>query len=234
MIPEKTNTITGIKSWAEDDRPREKLLLKGASALSDAELIAILIGSGSRNETAVDLSKRILQSAGNSLNDLGRKSLDELQKFKGIGEAKAVTVAAALELGRRRKAAEVIEKQKIISGKDVFNLLGALLGDLPHEEFWALYLNQANKIMDKVRISSGGVTQTVIDAKMVMKPAIEKLASALVVCHNHPSGNVQPSEEDISLTKQLIAAGKFLNIRVLDHVIVSADTYFSFFDNGLM
>ncbi len=227
----KTKKTSGIKSWAEDDRPREKLLMKGVSALSDAELLAILIGSGNRNETAVDLSKRILQSAGNNLNELGRMSINDLKKFHGIGEAKAVSIVAATELGRRRKTAEVMQRAKITSSQDAFNIFGNLLGDLPHEEFWGLYLNQANKILSKLKISSGGVSQTIIDVKMVMKPAIEKSASAFLVCHNHPSGNTQPSQADISLTMQLKQAGELLNIKLLDHIIVSATDYYSFADN---
>ncbi len=233
-MADESKQISGIKSWAEDDRPREKMLLKGASALSDAELIAILIGSGNRNETAVDLAKRILLSASYNLNELGRVSLSDLQKFRGIGEAKAVSVVAALELGRRRKIAEVMQKQTIGSSSDVFDLFGNLLGDLPHEEFWVLYLNSANKILDKVRISTGGVTFTVTDVKLVFKPAIEKLASAIIVCHNHPSGNLNPSSQDINLTAKLADAGKILDIRVHDHLIVTSGDYFSFKDNGLI
>lgn len=225
---------SGIKSWAEDDRPREKLLLKGTQALSDAELIAILIGSGNRNESAVDLAKKILTSAKNNLNELGRMTVHELQNFKGIGEAKAVSIAAATELGRRRKIAEALERPKITSSRDVFEIFGAALADLPHEEFWAVYLNTANKIIGRSKISSGGVSQTTIDIKMLMKPAIEKLASALVVCHNHPSGNRQASQSDIQLTQQIKEAGNVLNIQLLDHIIVAGTSYFSFSDEGLM
>lgn len=221
-----------IKQWAVEDRPREKYLTKGLQSLSDAELIAILIGSGSRDESAVELSKRILGSAGNNLHELGKLSIVELKKQKGIGEAKAITIIAALELGRRRKIADIIHKDKITTSKDAVLLFQALLTDLPHEEFWVLFLNRSNKIIDKQRISQGGLVGTVIDVKIVMKMAIEKLASSIILCHNHPSGNTQPSESDITITKKMKKAGEFLEISVVDHLIVTDDSFYSFADEG--
>ncbi len=228
------NQNLSIKQWALEDRPREKYLAKGLHSLSDAELIAILIGSGNRSETAVELSKRILNSAGNSLHELGKQSVSDLKKLKGIGEAKAITIIAALELGRRRKLADIIKKEKISSSRDVAIIFQSLLSDLPHEEFWVIFLNRANKIIDKQRISQGGVTGTVIDVKMVMKMAIERLASGIIFCHNHPSGNLEPSSADKLITKKLKQAGEFLEISILDHIIVADDRYFSFADEGIL
>jgi len=224
----------GIKSWSEDDRPREKLMSKGRSVLSDAELIAILIGSGSRTESAVELSRRILNHVDNNLNHLGKLTVNDLTKFKGIGEAKAVSIVAALELGRRRKEVEAIKKNKIQTSKDAFDIVAPFLTDLPHEEFWAVYLNRANNVIEKRFVSSGGVAGTVVDVKMVYKPAIENLASSIIICHNHPSGNNKPSDADIRITKKIIEAGKLLEINVLDHIIVCENTYFSFADEGML
>ena len=223
-----------IKAWAEEDRPREKFALKGKLSLSDAELIAILIGSGNTEESAVELSKRILSSVGNNLNELGKTELAELMKFKGIGEAKAITIAAALELGRRRKMTEVIKNPKITSSNDVFEIMEPIVADLKHEEFWVLILNQANKVIHKTKISSGGVSSTVADSKLIFKPALEKLGSSIILCHNHPSGNLKPSAADIQLTKKNVEAGKLLDIRVLDHIIVANNKYYSFADEGMM
>ena len=223
-----------IKAWAEEDRPREKFASKGKNILSDAELLAILIGSGNRKESAVDLSKRILASVSNNLNELGKADLSDLMEFNGIGEAKAITIAAALELGRRRKVAEAIKRPKIDSSESAFNQISAELSDLKHEEFWILLLNQQNQVIDKRPISSGGVSSTIADAKLIFKPALEKLASSLILCHNHPSGNLKPSQADISLTKKLVEAGKTLDVTVLDHLIVANNKYFSFADEGLM
>lgn len=223
-----------IKSWAEEDRPREKFATKGKNILSDAELLAILIGSGNRKESAVDLSKRILASVSHNLNELGKTDLTYLMEFNGIGQAKAITIAAALELGRRRKAAESIKRPKIDSSASAFDQVEAELSDLKHEEFWILLLNQQNQIIDKRSISSGGVSSTIADAKLIFKPALEKLASALILCHNHPSGNLKPSQADIALTKKLVEAGKVLDVNVLDHLIVANNKYFSFADEGLM
>jgi DNA repair protein RadC len=223
-----------IKEWALEDRPREKFIAKGLQSLSDAELIAILIGSGSRDESAVELSKKILGSANHSLHELGKLTVNELKKQKGIGEAKAITIIAALELGRRRKIADVIHKEKITKSKDAALIFQSLLGDLPHEEFWVLFLNRSNKIIDKYKISQGGVVGTVIDVKIVMKMTIEKLASSIILCHNHPSGNCTPSESDLAITRKLKQAGEFLEIAVLDHLIVSDESFYSFADEGVL
>jgi len=223
-----------IPNWAIEDRPREKLLAKGIQSLSDAELIAILIGSGSRNETAVELSKRILASVENNLNQLSKLSINDLQNFKGIGEAKAISIVAAMELGKRRKVSDILEKAKIDSSKDVFEIFASVLCDLPYEEFWVLFLNRANKIINKQKISQGGVSGTVIDIRLVLKQAIEKLASGIILCHNHPSGNIQPSKSDIDITKKLKDAAKLMDINVLDHIIVTDNEYFSFADKGLI
>jgi DNA repair protein RadC len=223
-----------IPNWDIEDRPREKLLAKGMQSLSNAELIAILIGSGSRNESAVELSKRILASVGNNLNRLGRLNISDLQKFKGIGEAKAISIVAAMELGKRRKVSEVLERERITSSKDVFELFSSVLGDLPYEEFWVLFLDRSNKIIDKQKTSQGGVTGTVIDIKLILKQAIEKLASSIVLCHNHPSGNIQPSKSDIDITKKLYEAAKYMDINVLDHVIVTDSEYLSFADENII
>ncbi|MDB9775038.1 DNA repair protein RadC [Vicingaceae bacterium] len=224
----------GIKAWAEEDRPREKLLIKGKTTLSDAELIAILIGSGSRDESAVDLSKRILSSASNNLNQLGKVSVVELQKFNGIGEAKAISIAAALELGKRRKESDPIKRVKITHSSVVFDYMREVMDDLPHEEFWVLLLNRGNQILEKVNISKGGVSQTVVDAKIVFKMAIDKLASSIILCHNHPSGNLKPSEADKQLTKKIKEAGIILDLPILDHLIFADNKYLSFADEGLL
>ncbi|HEY0262363.1 MAG TPA: DNA repair protein RadC [Chitinophagales bacterium] len=219
-----------IKSWAEEDRPREKLLAKGRHALSDSELIAILIGSGNNEETAVDLSKRILRAGNNNLNELGKLSVNDLKQFKGIGEAKAISIIAALELGRRRQSSEALEKPKLLSSKDSFHFAQQFLADLPHEKFLLICLNTRNQILHHEILSSGGVSGTVVDLRMVLKIAIEKLASGIIVAHNHPSGNVRPSLEDDKLTKQLKEAAKLMNILLQDHLIIGNGTYFSFAD----
>lgn len=224
----------GIKSWAEEDRPREKMMEKGRHVLTEAELIAILIGSGSRDETAVELSKRILSSVGNNLNDLGKLNIKELIRFKGIGEAKAVSVVAALELGRRRKEAEKVKRDKITSSKDVFDILNPILIDLPFEEFWLLILNRANLVIKKEMISRGGVSGTVVDTKIIFKAAIENYASSIIICHNHPSGNLKPSEADIRITKNIKEAGKLMEIPLLDHLIVAENGFYSFADEGML
>lgn len=221
-----------IKSWAEDDRPREKLMLKGQSALSDAELLAILIGSGSRNETAVDLAKRILAKAENNLSQLGKMTLTDLKGFKGMGEAKAITVMAAMELGRRRKQADRLEREQVSGSKDVFELMEPQLADLPHEEFWIILLNRSNKIIRKECVSRGGITGTIADLRLIFKPAIESLATGIIVCHNHPSGNVKPSDADVSLTRKIREAGSLLDIQLLDHLIIVEKGYYSFADEG--
>jgi len=231
---EETQGNFSIKYWAEDDKPREKLMLKGKAALSDAELIAILIGSGSRNESAVELSKRILASTGNNLNALGKLSLQQLMTFKGIGEAKAVTIAAALELGRRRREEETVDLKKITSSRAVFEIMQPIIGELPHEEFWILYLNNSNKVIYKSQLSKGGITGTVVDVRIVFRMALEHSAVGIILVHNHPSGILQASEPDKQITRELKAAGKTLSINVLDHVIITESGYFSFADTGIL
>ena len=226
------NTPFSIKYWAEDDKPREKLMLKGKSVLSDAELIAILIGSGSRNESAVDLSKRILASVEN-LNALGKLSLQQLTAFKGIGEAKAITIIAAMELGRRRRSEEAVELTKITSSKSVFNIMQPVIGELPHEEFWVLYLNNSNKVIYKSQLSKGGITGTVVDIRLIFKTAFEYNATAIILAHNHPSGVLQASDADKQITRKLKDAGKNLDINVLDHIIITENGYLSFMDEGI-
>jgi DNA repair protein RadC len=220
-----------IKSWAEDDKPREKLMLKGKSALSDAELIAILIGSGSRNETAVDLSKRILSSVENNFNGLGKLSVDQLCKFKGIGEAKAIAIVAAMEVARRRRMEEVPELVVINTSKIVFNLMQPIIGELPYEEFWVLYVNNSNKLIYKTQISKGGITGTSVDKRIIFKIGFEQNAVGMILVHNHPSGKLQPSEADIAVTKDIQQAGKLLEIIVLDHIIITESSYYSFKDH---
>jgi len=228
-----TKNLT-IKNWADEDKPREKLLTKGAKSLSDAELIAILIGSGNTNESAVELAKRILNSTQNNLNELGKKTIDDLTKFKGIGEAKAISIIAALELGKRRKLAEVIEKTKISGSQDVFDYMQAFISDLQHEEFWVLYLDRSNKIIEHTKISQGGVAGTVIDVKIILKNAVQKLVSSIIICHNHPSGNLNPSDADIKITKKIADAAKLFDINILDHIIIGDNKYFSFADEGMI
>lgn len=222
-----------ITHWSEDDKPREKLMLKGKSVLSDAELIAILIGSGSRNESAVDLSKRILASVNNNLNTLGKLTIAQLMNFKGIGEAKAISIIAAMELGRRRRSEDVIELTKITSSKAVFEVMQPIIGELPHEEFWVMFLNNSNKILFKTQLSKGGMTGTVIDIRLVFKVALEQNATAIILTHNHPSGKLQPSDADIQMTKKIKSAGQQLDIPVLDHIIITERGYFSFVDEGI-
>lgn len=221
-----------ILNWAEEDRPREKLLQKGKSTLSDSELIAILIGSGTVSLSAVELSKQILATVGNNLNDLAKLTVKDLQKFRGIGEAKAISIVAAMELGRRRKATEITKKPKVTSSKDVYNYIIGDLQDLPHEEFWILLLNRSNTITSKHQISSGGVSGTVADPKMIFKIALENLSSSIILIHNHPSGNLKPSEADRRLTKKLSDSGTILDIPVLDHLIITDSSFYSFADEG--
>ena len=223
-----------ITHWSEDDKPREKMMLKGKSALSDAELVAILIGSGSRNESAVALSKRILASVNNNLSSLGKQSLAQLMEFKGIGEAKAITIAAALELGRRRKEENPLELVKVTSSKVMCQEMYPIIGELALEVFWVVYLNNANKIIFKAQLSKGGITGTVVDVRLVFKIALEQNAVAIVLAHNHPSGKLQASEADIQVTKRIKNAGLQLDISVLDHIIVTEHSYFSFADEGIL
>jgi DNA repair protein RadC len=223
-----------IKTWAEEDRPREKLLSQGRRTLTDAELIAILIGSGSTTETAVELSKRILHSCSNDLNALAKLTVVELCKFKGIGEAKAISIIAALEIGRRRKDSEQPVSNKIGTSKDIFLMLLPQFADLPHEEFWILLLSKANKVLNKVLISKGGQSATVVDAKIIFKAALENNAASIILAHNHPSGNLSPSQEDINLTKKIVSAAKLLDFTVLDHIIMTDKAYFSFADENYL
>jgi DNA repair protein RadC len=227
-------SVKGIRSWAEDDRPREKLLLKGRSALSDAELIAILISSGNSDESAVDLSKRILASLNNDLSALARLNVKDLTRFKGIGEAKAISIIAALELGRRRKDSEPLKRPKITSSRTAFEMLYPHVGDLPHEEFWILLLDRSNRVIGVENVSKGGVTGTVADPKLVFRPALQHLATGVILCHNHPSGNMRPSQEDINLTRKLRSAGESIEISILDHLIIGNGDYFSFADNDML
>ena len=229
----ENNRLT-IKSWAEEDRPREKLILKGKSALSEAELIAILLGSGNKRQSAVELAQHILNHCQNNLASLAKLSIKDLQKFNGIGEAKAISVVAALELGRRRKESEPIKKVKINSSKDAFELLNGDLVDLQHEEFWIILLKRNNEVIRKEMLSKGGISGTVVDPKIIFKRALEESASALILAHNHPSGNLTASKEDIQLTDKLKEAGKSLDIPVLDHLIITDQAYFSFADQGLL
>jgi DNA repair protein RadC len=223
-----------IKDWSVEDRPREKLLSKGISSLSDAELIAIIIGSGNRDESAVELSRRILVSVQNNLNELGKLTVDDLQKYKGIGEAKAIGIVAALELGRRRKLSEIIDRQKISSSRDIYEIFHPVLADLPHEEFWIILLNRSNKIIDRIKISQGGISGTVTDVRLILRTCLEKLASALVLCHNHPSGNNKPSEADMAITQKIKEAGSIMDISLLDHIIITDGAYYSFADEGII
>jgi DNA repair protein RadC len=224
---------TPINQWAEDDRPREKFLLKGKSSLSDSELLAILIGSGSRNESAVQLCQRILFSVDNNLNQLGKLSIQKLTEFKGIGEAKAITIAAALELGRRRRTEDAEELKKITSSKAVFEIMQPIIGELPHEEFWILYLNNSNRVIHKAQLSKGGITGTVVDSRIVFKTAFEQSATSIILTHNHPSGKLVASDADKEITQKLKMAGKQLDIYVLDHIIVTETGYYSFQDEGI-
>lgn len=222
-----------ITDWALDDRPREKMLSKGIRALSDAELIAILISSGNKSETAVELSKRILCSVEGKLDELSKVTVQELKAdFAGIGDAKAISIIAALELGRRRKSEEVAEPQKITSSHDAYSFIYAHLADLPQEEFWVILLNNRNCVIDSFRVSQGATNATLVDIKLIMKPALAKLARSIMICHNHPSGALHPSEADITLTKKIKSAASLFDIRLLDHIIVGDKKYYSFADEN--
>lgn len=223
-----------IKEWAEDDRPREKLLLKGRHVLTDAELLAILIGSGNKDESAVDLSKRILSDYNHNLDAMARCSVKDLKKYRGMGEAKAISIVAAMELGRRRAASPPEEQKNIRLSEDAFRIISPLISDLNHEEFWVLLCNRSNAVLRKELISKGGMNTTVVDPKIVFRAALDYGASGIILCHNHPSGGVKPSQNDISLTKRLRDGANILEIALLDHIIVGAKTYFSFADDGLL
>lgn len=224
-----------IKSWAEEDRPREKLLLKGKKQLTDAELLAIILGSGNRDESALGLAKRILQAYAADLNELGRSSIRELtERFNGVGEAKAISIIAALELGQRRKLLSLQNRPLISSSKEAYLALAPLLMDLDTEEFWILLLNQANRMIGREKISAGGLASTSVDSRVVFKKALECNATSIVLCHNHPSGNLRPSQSDLDLTQRMRKAGEQLEILVQDHLIVSEAGYYSFADEGII
>ena len=223
-----------IRNWAVEDRPREKLVSAGSQSLSDAELIAILIGSGTKNISAVELARRILHTAGNNLDKLGKYSVTDLKKVKGIGLAKAISILAALELGRRRKISDGLNEIKITGSADVFNIMYPITGDLNYEEFWVIYLNRSNKVITKRKISQGGITGTVTDIRIILKNALENLATSIILCHNHPSGNLQPSEADISITRRLKESSTLMDIALLDHLILAGKSYFSFADENLL
>ena len=223
-----------IKSWAEEDRPREKLMLKGTAALSDAELVAILINSGTAELSAVDVARKVLEGVGNNLHELAKRSVKDLSKFRGIGEARAISIVAALELGRRRREQAPIERHRITCSRDAYEEVRPYLMDKPHEEFWVLLLNRANEVMRPIQISAGGVSGTVADPRLIFKVGLEYLASGVILAHNHPSGNLTPSQADKDLTRKLKEAGRFLDIPVLDHLIVTDRTYLSFADEGIL
>ena len=227
-------TSFSIKNWSQDDQPREKLRDKGKSALSDAELVAILIGSGNRKESAVALCQRIFASVSNNLSALGKLSIKQLSAFNGIGEAKAISIIAALELGRRRRGEDALEFDKISSSISVFELMQPIIGELPHEEFWIVYLNNSNKVIQKIQLSKGGITGTLVDVRLALKSALEVGATGIILVHNHPSGTLKASEADKQLTKKLKTAGESLDIKVLDHVIITEKSYFSFADENLL
>ncbi|ROI10592.1 JAB domain-containing protein [Chryseobacterium sp. H3056] len=223
-----------IKLLAEDDRPREKFLLKGKNSLSDAELLAIIMGSGNREDSAVQLARKILDSVGNNWHNLSLLQISDLMKFKGVGEAKAISIATALEIGRRRAAQEVPEKIQITNSQETYKVLAPFLADLQTEEFWVVFLNQNNRIIAKSRLSSGGINQSVVDIRILFKNALEHFATGIIVAHNHPSGNLKPSQEDLKITKQIAEAGKILNIQLLDHLVVAQNSYLSFADENLL
>jgi DNA repair protein RadC len=233
-MKKEDSEFLNIKRWAAEDRPREKLLLKGKATLSDAELIAILLGTGTASMSAVDVAKTILQAVDNDLNELARLSVKDLTKIKGVGEAKAISIVSALELGRRRKELLGDEKPKISGSKDIFDLLKAELLDIPHEAFWIVLLNRANRVIKKHQISQGGVAGTVADPKIIFKIALEELASGVILAHKHPSGNLTASQADIDLTRKLKESGKLLEIQILDHLIIAGKKYMSFADEGLL
>lgn len=228
----KASDTNSIKNWAKEDRPREKLLQRGKGALTKAELLAILLGSGSINQSAVELAKEILKTSENNYNQLGKKNLAELMKFKGIGEAKAITIIAAMEIGQRRQLEKPLERKKIGSSVHAFEILNPILGDLSREEFWVLFLNRGNLVVGYSQISIGGIHGTVVDPKVVFKLALENNACGLILGHNHPSGSISPSNADITLTNKLFEAGKLLEISVLDHLIISDNNYYSFADDN--
>ena len=230
----KNHSFFSIKSWNVEDRPREKLLIKGISSLSKTELVAILIGSGNKDESAVDLSKRILASVDFSLHELGKLTVNKLIEFKGIGEAKAITIVAALELSRRRRSEKALVKKTIHSSRSVFELMQPIIGELFHEEFWVIYLNGSNKVLKKSFLSKGGITSTSVDLRLILKSALQLGAVGLVLTHNHPSGTLKPSDADINITKKIKKAAELLDLKVVDHLIITENSYFSFADKSLL
>jgi len=230
----KNKNSLSIKQWNEKDRPRERMVLHGRTDLSDSELLAIILGSGNRDESAVTLSKRILFSIDHDLIELGKLSINDLMQFKGIGKAKAISIAAALELGKRRKEFGITKRIKILSSQSVFEIMHPKIGDLPHEEFWVIYVNNSNKVLQIKQISKGGITGTLVDVRLVLKTALELGAVAILLTHNHPSGSLRPSEPDKKLTMKIKQAGDSMDIRVLDHIIITEKTYFSFADEQLL
>ena len=223
-----------IKTWALDDRPRDRLVSKGRKSLSDAELIAILIGSGSKKESAVSLAKKILISVSNNINELAKLSIENLTKFHGIGEAKAITIITALELGKRRQLETALELPEVSTSKGVFHLMQPIIGDLQHEEFWAIFLNNSNKVIAKHRLSKGGLTATVVDVRLLYMKALVAACVGVIVCHNHPSGKLTPSKADKEITQKIKDAGRTLDIKLLDHLIITEKAYFSFADDGIL
>lgn len=223
-----------IKFLAEDDRPREKFLLKGKTSLSDSELLAIILGSGNNEDSAVELARKILASVGNNWQNLSKLSIKDLMKFKGIGEAKAISVAATLEIGRRKASQETPEKTSISSAKDSYNIFSQHLSDLRTEEFWAIFLNQKNQIVYKTQISKGGISGTLVDVRVLFRIALEHFATSIIVAHNHPSGSLKPSLEDIQITKNIKNAGEILNVTLLDHLIIGDNSFFSFAEESLL
>lgn len=228
------NNTKGIKGWALEDRPREKMFTKSNKALSDAELLAIIIGSGTGNQSAVALAREILSSVSNNLAELGRLSISDLLKFKGIGTAKASNIVAVMELGRRRKLTENLRKQKINTSRDAFNLIQPVIGELPHEEFWVIALRTGNHFHRSICISEGGLAATIADPKKIFRLAIENNAASIILCHNHPGGNARPSKRDIDITNKCVEAGKFIDLPVIDHLIIANDNYYSFGDEGMI
>lgn len=223
-----------IKFLAEDDRPREKFLLKGINSLSDSELLAIILRSGSREETAIELARKILNSVNQSWHQLSLLSIKDLMKFKGVGEVKAIAVATALEIGRRRAAQEIPEKSLITCSNDGYQILKKYLSDIRTEEFWAIFLNQNNRVLHFAQLTQGGINQSIVDVRVLFKTALDHFSTGIIVAHNHPSGNLKPSKEDIDITQKIKEAGKILNIQLLDHLIITQNSYFSFSDDGLL
>ncbi|ROH99629.1 RadC family protein [Chryseobacterium daecheongense] len=223
-----------IKFLAQDDRPREKFLLKGKGSLSNSELLAIIMGSGSKDESALELARKILISVGNNWNQLSLLSVKDLMKFKGVGEVKAISIATALEIGRRRAGQEVSEKPTISNSDDAYQVFKNQLSDLRAEEFWAVFVNQSNKIVHLSKLTQGGISQSIVDIRILFKTALDHFATGIIIAHNHPSGSLKPSREDINITKKIKEAGEFLNVQLLDHLIITQNSYFSFSDEGLL